>query len=63
MKQTKEPAIQNEFEETSKGYTIWINETERIVSFHPVEISVEKTFANRDYYMSFLLSLNGYRFQ
>lgn len=63
MKQGQESIIQNELSETPKNHTVWVNETERIASFHPVEGSIEKIFSSRDYYISFLLSLHGYRFQ
>lgn len=63
MEQGKELVFQSESEQRAKEHTIWTNETERIASFHPVEGFTEKTFASKDYYVSFLLSLHGYRFQ
>lgn len=57
------PVSRSESEQTALAHTIWMNETERIASFHPVEGFTEKTFVSKDYYVSFLLSLHGYRFQ
>ena len=46
-------------------YHIWIDMTERIVSFRMVEGYELKSFSNSDYFMSFLQGLQetGYRFQ
>lgn len=63
MEQGKKLMFQSEPEQITKEHTIWTNEVERIASFHPVEGFTEKTFVSRDYYVSFLLSLHGYRFQ
>lgn len=44
---------------------IWLDEEERIASFHPVDGYCKRIFDNRDTFDHFLTSLafNGYRFQ
>lgn len=44
--------------------TVWINEEERVASFHPVEGYTMQEFSSREFFMSYLLSLQqcGFRF-
>lgn len=52
-------------EQHSAVHTVWVGEQDRIVSFHPIEGYILRTFYDRDFFISFLQSLqvNGYRFQ
>ncbi len=46
-------------------HVVWLNEQDRIASFHYVEGYNIQTFSCHDFFMSFLHSLQerGYRFQ
>jgi len=48
-----------------ESYIVWLNEANRIASFHQVEGYQSRTFTSHDFFISFLHSLQeqGYRFQ
>lgn len=48
-----------------EGHTVWINKTERIVSFGALKGYTEQTFATHECFMSYLLFLqeHGFRFR
>ena len=52
-------------EEKSTQRHVWINEEEKIVSFHPEEGYIEKVLPTGDDFVSFILihGGSGYRFQ
>lgn len=52
-------------EENHDNNIVWLSETERIASFHPVEGYEVQMFTCHDFFISFLQSLQerGYRFQ
>lgn len=47
------------------GNIVWLNEQDRIASFHQVDGYEKQTFNTHDFFMKFLHSLQerGYRFQ
>lgn len=46
-------------------HIVWMDEQERIVSFHPVDGYQQRSFLSRTYFLQFILDLQqqGYRFQ
>ena len=52
------------YQETVK-HNVWLNDQERIASFHHVDGYSIRSFSCHDFFMSFLHSLQerGYRFQ
>ena len=43
---------------TEQGsHTVWLNDRDRIASFHPVEGYYKRTFSSHDFFMSFLHAL------
>ena len=51
--------------ESSTLFRIWVNHSERIVSFHEVDEFQEKRFHSLEDYKAYInkLQCNGYRFQ
>ena len=51
--------------EKNDVHTVWVEEEDRIASFHAVDSYEQKTFSCHDYFVKFLLSLQerGFRFQ
>lgn len=47
------------------NHIVWLNEQDRIASFHHVEGYFSRTFGSHDFFMNFLHSLQerGFRFQ
>lgn len=52
-------------QEERRNQTVWLDEQQRIASFHSVEGYHQRDFVCYDFFMSFLQSLQerGYRFQ
>lgn len=48
-----------------KNHTIWVNEQDRIASFHLVEGYQAHSFQNMDFFLDYVYSLQerGFRFQ
>ena len=48
-----------------KEYSVWVDETAKIVSFHEVDNSELSSFDQREIYLAYLsaLTTQGYRFQ
>ncbi len=63
MKQDKTTAMHEQIE--SRGYRVWVGETDRIASFHPVEGYREEQFCYHEYFIKYLrdLQARGFRFQ
>ena len=56
---------QQDWEGHMKEYSVWVDETEKIVSFHEVDNSELIYFDQREIYLAYLsaLTTQGYRFQ
>ena len=54
-----------EVEKNPEAHIVWINEETRIASFHAVDGYVVQTFANHEFFMSYIHSLQerSFRFQ
>lgn len=48
-----------------ENYTVWINDTERIASFHSIAGYRQEVFNSHDFFWKYVIALqeSGYRFQ
>ena len=46
-------------------WVVWLDEKEKIASFHPVEGYRRQEFSNKEYFQSYMMALQerGFRFQ
>ena len=52
-------------EDTIQVWVVWLDERAKIASFHQVEGYRQQEFSNREYFHSYMMSLQerGFRFQ